>query len=46
MNNEKIAEVKPVKFLGVNLDSKMTWKTHLAQKASQIAKVNWCVVQA
>lgn len=40
INGRQIQQVQNVKFLGVYLDSNMSWKTHLNKKASQIARVN------
>ena len=38
INNESIAEVKQTKFLGVILDSALTWKPHINYIANKMAK--------
>lgn len=40
IDNKSISQANVVKFLGVHMDSNMTWKTHLCKKSTQIAKVN------
>jgi hypothetical protein len=40
INNEQISQQNNLKFLGIDLDSNMNWKSHLNKKASQIARVN------
>lgn len=39
MNNILIKEVQHVKFLGVYIDNKLNWKTHINNKSNQILKV-------
>ena len=38
MNNEKIDLVKETKFLGVMVDDKLTWSTHIQQAAGKISR--------
>jgi hypothetical protein len=40
IDNQTIIPEDTVKFLGIYLDSKLTWKAHLISKANQIARVN------
>ena len=39
LNDQKIGKVEETKFLGIKLDHKLTWKSHLNEKASQISRV-------
>jgi hypothetical protein len=39
INNTVINEVPSTKFLGIYIDSKLSWKTHINNKANQILRV-------
>ena len=39
INNKPIKQVNETKFLGVFIDNKLDWKTHIANKSNQIVKV-------
>jgi hypothetical protein len=39
INNKNINEVDCIKFLGIYIDNKLTWKIHMTNKANQILKV-------
>uniref|UniRef100_A0A8D8PQJ2 Reverse transcriptase domain-containing protein n=1 Tax=Cacopsylla melanoneura TaxID=428564 RepID=A0A8D8PQJ2_9HEMI len=42
-NNQKIPQTSVVKFLGIHVDEKLSWKTHIDQLNSKIGKFNFAL---
>ena len=45
INNNQITESDSVKYLGVIIDNKLIWKTHIEYICSKIAKGSWAVTR-
>ena len=45
INNNHITESDGVKYLGVIIDNKLIWKTHLEHICSKIAKGSWALTR-
>ena len=41
MNNNHITESESVKYVGVIIDKKLIWKTHIEHICSKIARGSW-----
>ena len=45
INNKAIDEVEEVKYLGIIIDSKMTFKNHINELKKKDFKINWNPIQ-
>ena len=46
LNNEKIKQVKSIKFLGINIDSNLTWKQHINYITKKVSKTTGILYKA
>jgi len=45
INGIYLNEVNSVKYLGVHIDNKLSWKKHVANLCSKVAKGSWALTK-
>jgi len=43
LNNRQLSQTEEIKYLGIHLDQKLTWRKHISAKRRQLRKLYWIV---